>query len=58
MIKEVKTLSPIIYYNKHHDKNYFDNKGAMVITLFSGKEYILDLTSRTEIGRASCRERV
>lgn len=53
MIKEVKTLSPIIYYNKHHDKNYFDKKGAMIITLFSGKEYILDLTSKTDITEAT-----
>lgn len=53
MIKEVKTLSPIIYYNKHHDRNYFDNKGALVITLFSGKQYILDLTSRTDITEAT-----
>lgn len=53
MIKEVKTLSPIIYYNKHHDRNYFDKKGAMIITLISGNEYILDLTSKTDITDAT-----
>ena len=32
MIKEVKVLCPIVYYNKHHDRDYFDNKGVMIIT--------------------------
>lgn len=43
MIKEVKVLCPIVYYNKHHDRDYFDNKGVMIITLFSGDKYMLDL---------------
>ena len=53
MIKEVKVLCPIIYYNKHHDRDYFDNKGAMIITLFSGDKYVLDLTSNTDITMAT-----
>ena len=53
MIKEVKVLCPIVYYNKHHDRDYFDNKGVMIITLFSGDKYMLDLTSNTDITTAT-----
>ena len=53
MIKEVKVLCPIVYYNKHHDRDYFDNKGVMIITLFSGDKYVLDLTSNTDITMAT-----
>ena len=53
MIKEVKVLCPIVYYNKHHDRDYFDNKGVMIITLFSGDKYVLDSTSNTDITMAT-----
>ena len=53
MIKEIKILWPIVYYNKHHDREYFDNKGAMIITLFKGTKYVLDLTSNTDITMAT-----
>lgn len=53
MIKEVKVLCPIVYYNKHHDRDYFDNKGVMIISLFSGDKYVLDLTSNTDITMAT-----
>ena len=38
MIKEVKVLCPIVYYNKHHDRDYFDNKEEYDIL---GKEGIV-----------------
>ena len=53
MIKEIKILCPIVYYNKHHDREYFDNKGVMIITLFKGTKYVLDLTSNTDITMAT-----
>ena len=53
MIKEVKVLCPIVYYNKHHDRDYFDNKGVMIITLFSGDKYVFDSTSNTDITMAT-----
>lgn len=53
MMKEIKVLCPIVYYNKHHDREYFDNKGTMIITLFNGTKYVLDLTSNTDITMAT-----
>lgn len=53
MIKEIKVLCPIVYYNKHHDREYFDKKGAMIINLFNGTKYVLDLTSNTDITMAT-----
>ena len=53
MIKEVKVLCHRLEQKRDNDSDYFDNKGVMIITLFSGDKYVLDLTSNTDITMAT-----
>lgn len=49
MIKEIILKKNVIMVNKNHEKGYLNKEGVIIIEEVSGKKYILDLESNTDI---------
>ena len=49
MIKEIIFKKNVIMVNKNHEKGYLNKEGVIIIEEESGKKYILDLESNTDI---------
>ena len=49
MIKEMILKKNVIMVNKNHERGYLNKEGVIIIEEESGKKYILDLESNTDI---------
>lgn len=49
MIKEIILKKNVIMVNKNHERGYLNKEGVIIIEEKSGKKYILDLESNTDI---------
>ena len=49
MIKEIILKKNVIMVNKNHERGYLNKEGVIIIEEESGKKYILDLESNTDI---------
>lgn len=52
MIKEVKIKTNVVIVNKHHEQDYGNKEGVMIIEKDNGDKHILDLESNTDISKS------
>lgn len=52
MIKNVVKLENVLIYNAHHDKDYYNKKGVLIIEMVDNTKQLLNLENMNDITNA------